>query len=237
MVNNIKSFILLFFVYSFIGWCMEVAITIIKNKKLVNRGFLVGPLCPIYGWGVLLLTLFLKKYSHDWIATFAMSILICGILEYLTSYFMEILFGARWWDYSERKFNINGRICLETLIPFGIGGTFVLEFVNPFFIDIIRNIPAALTNFIIVVLLFVFTVDTIISFKIVSKFKILNTLVKDNTEEISRKVTEEIYEKKEMISRMISAFPHLDKNGLIKNWFAGKYENLKEKIREISNEL
>ena len=114
----IQDYIMLFFIYSILGWIMEVINGFIKTKKVVNRGFLIGPYCPIYGTGVILITILLKKYMEDRIITFIMSMLICGILEYFTSYFMEKFFNARWCDYSNRKMNINGRICLETLIPF-----------------------------------------------------------------------------------------------------------------------
>ena len=105
---------------SFAGWIMETISISIRNKKFVNRGFLIGPVCPIYGYGVVLVSLLLQKYQNDIIVTFFMSIIICGFLEYFTSYFMEIIFKARWWDYSQRKFNINGRVCLENLVLFGL---------------------------------------------------------------------------------------------------------------------
>ena len=136
MLRTIELYFLLFFTYSVLGWIMEVTKTLIDKKKFVNRGFLIGPYCPIYGYGVILLTILLKKYQSDIPATFIFSILICGTLEYFTSYFMEKIFHARWWDYSKRKFNINGRICLETLLPFGIMGCLILYIVNPAFLNI-----------------------------------------------------------------------------------------------------
>ena len=141
MIGQIENYIALFFIYSFLGWLMESVSDTIRKKKFVNRGFLIGPYCPIYGAGVLLITILLRKYNNDVWITFLMSLLICGTLEYLTSYVMEKLFNARWWDYSQRKFNINGRICLETLIPFGIAGTFIIYIANPFFLKFINMIP------------------------------------------------------------------------------------------------
>lgn len=85
---------------------MEISFTLYKDKTLVNRGFLMGPYCPIYGCGCILIILLLKRYLNDFIALFIMSMVICSILEYLTSYIMEKLFKARWWDYSDRRFNI-----------------------------------------------------------------------------------------------------------------------------------
>ena len=96
---------------------METTSISIRNKKFVNRGFLIGPVCPIYGYGVVLVSLLLQKYQNDIIVTFFMSIIICGFLEYFTSYFMEIIFKARWWDYSNIKWNLDGYICFPASFP------------------------------------------------------------------------------------------------------------------------
>lgn len=105
---------------------MEVICKLVEQKKFINCGFLIGPICPIYGYGVLGIVLLIGKNRMDLLSVFLKSILVCSILEYFTSYFMGKLFKARWWDYSRRKFNVNGRICLEMMIPFGILGCFVI---------------------------------------------------------------------------------------------------------------
>lgn len=129
---DLKVYFLLFIIYAVIGWCMEVICKLIQYKKFVDRGFLIGPYCPIYGVGALLITFFLNKYVQDPVVLFVMAIVVCGILEYLTSYFMEKIYHARWWDYSRKKFNINGRICLSNLIAFGILGMFIMYISNHF---------------------------------------------------------------------------------------------------------
>ena len=131
MELTIAQYFLLFMIYSVAGWILEVTCKLIEYKRFINRGFLIGPYCPIYGWGAIFITILLHRYTDDWIALFFMSVITCGILEYLTSYVMEKLFHARWWDYSRRKYNINGRVCLETLIPFGILGLAVMYVTNP----------------------------------------------------------------------------------------------------------
>ena len=97
MFNTIKIYFLLFIIYSFLGWCMEVICNSIERKKFVNRGFLLGPYCPIYGCGGLLITVFLGNFTNRPIFLFIMTILLCGILEYSTSYVMEKLFHLRWY--------------------------------------------------------------------------------------------------------------------------------------------
>ena len=96
----IESYILLFFTASSMGWCMEVLCKLIQFKRFINRGFLIGPWCPIYGFGTVMITLLLSKFTEDPFAVFGLAILLCGTLEYLTSYIMEKAFHARWWDYS-----------------------------------------------------------------------------------------------------------------------------------------
>ena len=146
MLRTIELYFLLFFTYSVLGWIMEVTKTLIDKKKFVNRGFLIGPYCPIYGFGALLITFLLKKYTADPIALFIMAIVVCGILEYLTSYFMEKIFHARWWDYSQKKYNINGRVCLDTIIPFGLLGMFIMYVSNPFLIEKLESLPEIALN-------------------------------------------------------------------------------------------
>ena len=124
-MRNILTYFMLFFIYAILGWIIETTLVSIEKKKFVNRGFLIGPYCPIYGFGGLAITILLKNYTKDPIVLFLMAVIICACLEYFTSYIMEKLFKARWWDYSKKKYNINGRICLETIIPFGLLGCFV----------------------------------------------------------------------------------------------------------------
>ena len=123
---NIKIYFLLFLTYSIFGWIMEMIVTLITDKEIVNRGFLIGPYCPIYGTCSILMILLLNRIT-DSILLFVLSIIICSVGEYLTSYLMEKIFKARWWDYSRMKFNLNGRICLRNCLFFGILGFLMIK--------------------------------------------------------------------------------------------------------------
>lgn len=184
MLKSIELYVLIFFTYSFAGWFMESVGGIFNVKKFINRGFLIGPYCPVYGIGVVIVTVLLQSYKSDIIALFIFSTLICGTLEYTTSYLMEKLFNARWWDYHNRRFNINGRICLETLIPFGIFATIIISYINPFLFNIYGNLSDISLNIITGILTFIFIIDLIISFVIISSFKNQIYSSRDNTEEI-----------------------------------------------------
>ena len=210
MLHTIEIYFLLFISYAFLGWCMEVTCKFIHYKKFINRGFLIGPYCPIYGWGALAITILLKRYMEDPLVLFVMSTIICSIIEYLTSYFMEKKYHARWWDYSNKKFNINGRICLETLIPFGILGVAIMYGTNPILFKLYNQIPQLVINILTVILFIGFIVDNIISSNIISSINVEeNKLIKDNTEEITEKIKQVLRQKSWLHRRLINAYPGL----------------------------
>ena len=126
------NYFLLFFIYSLLGWIAESIYVSIKEKKFVNRGFLIGPYCPIYGFGSILMILYLTQYKDNFVTVFLLGIFICCLLEYMTSYLMEKIFKARWWDYSDKKYNLNGRICGENALLFGLGSIVIIYLLNPF---------------------------------------------------------------------------------------------------------
>ncbi len=195
MNYNLEIYFLLFMTYSILGWAME-SIKMIFNKNVghfVNRGFLLGPYLPIYGFGVVAIQLLLGKYKNDMPALFWLSMITCGILEYFTSYIMEKLFDARWWDYSSRKFNINGRICLETLLPFGIAGVITVCFTNPFFISIFDKLPNLILHIISIGLLIIVAVDCLVTCYILSGLKTAEADLSadDDTENISNYLQEQ----------------------------------------------
>ena len=211
--DNMKTltiFFLLFLIYSFIGWSIEVIRTLIIEKKFINRGFLIGPICPIYGYASIIMIICLQKYSKDIIALFMMAILVCSILEYFTSLIMEKIFKARWWDYSNRKFNINGRICLETMVPFGILGVFLIKFLNPFIMNIINFLDIKILSIITLCLFIIYIIDNFISFGVMSKIHLSKLKINsDNTEEITVQVRKILKGKPLLIKRLADAFPNM----------------------------
>ncbi len=201
MIREIELYILIFFIYAFFGWILESIGGIFnpKVKKFVNRGFLIGPYCPVYGIGVVLVCVLLKKYTNDIPALFLLAILICGTLEYFTGYIMEKLFNARWWDYSSKKFNINGRVCLDTLLPFGIIATLIINKINPLMLEYLNELSNITLHIISGILIVTFIIDFIISFKIILSFKGEIRDSKDNTEEIVSKVKDKTDELGEFV--------------------------------------
>lgn len=212
-MHKIFIYIALFLIYSFIGWLTEVSAFLISDKKFVNRGFMIGPVVPIYGTGGILITLFLTRYYNEPVTLFCMAVIVCSLLEYFTSYLMEKLFKTRWWDYSNKKYNINGRICLNNLILFGIMGLIMIYLVNPFLINMLEKIDPLVLKIIISILLIVFLTDLFLSLSIISKIKnVGKTVLKDSTEEISAKVKEVLLSKGKLTRRFAKAFPNFRVN-------------------------
>ncbi len=217
MLFNFLFYFILFLIYSIVGWNIEVIICSYQQQKVANRGFLIGPYCPIYGFSALLMIFFLNKYVNDPIVLFVMATLLCSIMEYLTSYIMEKIFRARWWDYSHLKFNINGRICLSNSIGFGILGLFLMYIINPFLSGLLKSVPKLIFIIIAIILLIIFIIDVIISFNIISKLKVTaEQMTKDKTEEITKKVKEVIKSKSVLYNRLIEAFPNIKILGKMK---------------------
>ena len=197
----------LFIIYSFIGWTIEMVVCAIADKKIVNRGFLVGPYCPIYGFSSLIMIGVLQKYLNDAFVLFIMAIFICTFTEYITSYIMEKIFHARWWDYTNIPFNLNGRVCLDTMIPFGLLGVTVVYVLNPIVMKGIMAVPFIVRKIVSIFLALVFICDLIVSSKVMSEMKHVKYKNKDNTEEITKKVKKALNEKNFFTKRLVDAFP------------------------------
>lgn len=136
---------LYFVFYSFLGWVFETIACSARERRFVKRGFLNGPYCPIYGCGAMLIIFLLKPFKNA-VALFFFSMILCAALEYFTSYVMEMIFHARWWDYSDKRFNINGRICLRESVIFGILGLFLTKVLHPLVASVAARIPAFAVN-------------------------------------------------------------------------------------------
>lgn len=230
-----KEFLILtclFFTYSFIGWLVELATVYLETHKFVNRGFLIGPIIPIYGVGGLLIYILLSKYQDNVITLFILSVVTCGILEYFTSYIMEKIFKNRWWDYSDKKYNINGRVCLEFACLFGIGALIMIYYLNPLFINFYHSINPTLLNILASIAIILFIIDCSLSFNIILTLKnISSNINSDSTEIITKKVRARLSKMVLPYRRLLSAFPEMkvfNKMALLKEKLKLNKKNIKE---------
>lgn len=214
MLYDLCLWFIVFLSYSIFGWFTEIIACSITEKKFIrDRGFLLGPYCPIWGMGALFCLLLLDQYRGDYASIFVFAFVGSAILEYLTSFWMEKLFKARWWDYSDYMFNLNGRVCLQNCLGFGALAVIFVELVNPKFISFLEGINKN-TFIIISIILFIgFLVDIIVSFTIMSKIKSnLNLNKGDNTYDVDRQVKSILSDYRGFTRHLFNAFPKVEFN-------------------------
>jgi uncharacterized membrane protein len=134
-------FLAYFPAYAFLGWCLEVIYVSVNTGKFVNRGFLNGAVCPIYGFGAVLFILFLSPLTDHLLLLFLASVTIASLLELVGGYILKKLFHMRWWDYSEEPFNLGGFICLKFSLMWGMAGVFLVKIVQPIMASVLRHLP------------------------------------------------------------------------------------------------
>lgn len=126
------SLLFLYFLwYSFLGWVMETCWTSIRRRQFVNRGFLNGPLCPIYGFGILMMVLLLSRFTTNLIVFYAAAVVTMSAWEYLVGWLLEVTTHMRYWDYSRHKYNLHGRICLQCSLFWGVGAYVAIYWIHP----------------------------------------------------------------------------------------------------------
>lgn len=131
----------IFMIYAFLGWCLEVVYVGLNSGHFVNRGFLNGPYCPIYGFGVLIVVTLLSPLQNNLLLLFLGSVLLTSALEFLTGFVLEKIFAQRWWDYSDVPFNLMGHICLKFSLFWGLGCMFVIKIIHPYIMFMINWVP------------------------------------------------------------------------------------------------
>ena len=156
---SLYDFIALFFLFSFVGWVWEVLLHVYKDHGFVNRGFMYGPWLPIYGFGGAFIILLLSKYKNNKPKLFGMTMLLCGTLEYLTSFALDYFQNSQYWDYKQMFMNVNGRICLAGLIAFAIGGFVGVYILGPFTKRMLELLGMKKTRILCIVLIAVFIAD------------------------------------------------------------------------------
>ena len=194
MAQNIITYSLYFFLYSIVGWFCESMYCTVGNRKWTNRGFLFGPMCPIYGTGAVSMLVALSWCKDKPYLVFVLGMVVCDVVEYLTSYIMEKLFHARWWDYSvEMKYHLNGRICLTHTFYWGVAAMTLIYLIHPYVGDLLISLlsPSAKLNVLIAIMI-VFIADLIRAVKnaldvkkIMDKFNALKDGISKYTSQLS----------------------------------------------------
>ncbi len=184
-MDNIIKYVLLFFFYSFGGWCLESTYCSIGEKKLINRGFLTGPLCPIYGTAAVVMAVFLYPFKDIPLVVFLLGIVVCDVVEYMTSLIMEKLFSARWWDYTYEFMNLNGRISLKHSLHWGVVSVVFVLLIHPAVEKLYYKIDADIIKYLLIAILLIFAADVVNAVRKAADFRKLQSKIKSVTETLS----------------------------------------------------
>lgn len=187
---NIFQLITYFIIYSFLGWVMESIVRTIAEKKIINTGFLYGPFCPIYGFGAIIMLLFLKTFDKNWIILFLASFVILSLWEYLVGLLLEKMFQTKYWDYSDQKFNFQGRVCLVNSLCWGGLGVLFIKYIHPFIVGLLGYINPFILKIVISIFAIVFLIDVIISIVKVKNIKSTLEKVENLNQQIKEKLQE-----------------------------------------------
>ena len=237
MLYNLEIYFLLFMIYSILGYVIEVLYVSFQHEKLIlSRGFFIGPLLPIYGTGALFITLFLSKYADQVITLFILSMVSCTVLEYYTSLILEKIFKLRWWDYKDKKYNLNGRVCLQNALLFGLGGVIIIEYLNPIVFKLLYPLSTLTIHVIAIISLTLFLLDFILSTKtlFILKDKLIKLGGSDSTHQIRLEVKEYLMKQSKLMKRLVKAFPDIiDLNKTLKLPKLEKYLLGKKEYKEL----
>lgn len=230
MTCNFYVDFLYFVTYSFLGWVCEVVYCSLLANKLINRGFLNGPICPIYGFGALMIVTLLMPIRQNVALVFALGFLITSILEYITSYAMEKMFHSKWWDYSDKKFNINGRVCLLNSILFGLLSVLVMFEIHPEVVNIINNLSYLKIQVFAIIFIIILTSDTTISVQTVFSLNEKMQNLKDLSVEIKEKFdARQLYMESQLSERIALFRKNIHESE--------KYRDMYELVERISGEI
>jgi uncharacterized membrane protein len=197
---------LIFLLYSFIGWCCEVLyVGVFYEHKFVNRGFLHGPVCPIYGCGGLVIMLLPDEVKLSWGTLFVSAMVLCSAVEYFTSWEMEKMFGMKWWDYSDHRFNIKGRVCLLNSVLFGIMGIVVVHFIQPVVDHFVLKLNDTTTVYLAAGLAVIFVADNIVTVHKLVDFSTAMAKLKEFGESLSERYSDESWFRGASLSEMFAS--------------------------------
>ena len=242
MPQNFYELVWIFIIYAFIGWCTEVSYAALHTGKFVKRGFLNGPYCPIYGCGVVIVVAILTPLKENLLILFAGSFLLTSVLEYITGYILEKVFHNKWWDYSDKPFNIKGYVCLKFSIYWGLACTFIMDIIHPIIYAAIRFIPFVLGVVLLSIIMCVFAADCIITVTTILKFnkrlKVMDEMAA-SIHRLSDEIGENIYENVTDVIEKSAKFQEthvelMDKISETKENIYGLPQTAKDKLAETT---
>lgn len=190
MSEILGKLFLYFIIYAFLGWVLEVIYHLYKQGKLVNRGFLNGPVCPIYGFGAVIMLLVLDNLIDKPFYVFIIGAIVASLLELVTGYVLEKLFQVRWWDYSNMKYNIGGYVSLLFSFYWGIGSVILAEVLHPLVVNFVGLFSRGLVNSFLSAAFIVINIDAIVTLISLLEFRKIIRVLKETKSEFSARLDE-----------------------------------------------
>lgn len=169
--DSLVTFLWLFVIYAFLGWCLEVIYATVHTGKFVNRGFLNGPYCPIYGVGMIVIILLLEPFKVNIPIFFVGAVILTTALELVTGFVLERIFNQKWWDYTENPFNLGGYVCLGQSLVWGVASIFVIYILQPFVDDFISLMSGRVGIAVLIFILAAFLADVFVTIMVLAKVK------------------------------------------------------------------
>ena len=238
LIAQLPSYVLLFAAFSIAGWCMEVVLKFIQYRRFINRGYLLGPYCPIYGWGALLVTLvangvFFRKCTPA--ETFLIGFFVCGALEYAVSWCMEKISHARWWDYSQKPMNLNGRVWIGNLLLFSAAAVGIVYLADPLLFGLFAKLSPRALHIIAGAFLVVLWTDRVISHFMMKLLRhSIEHQAADDTEEIRGEMRLLLKDRRLLLRRVAQAYPELRP---IPEKLAGRLKQARSEYRAAAKRL
>lgn len=197
MPQTFYEVVWIFIIYAFLGWCSEVAFAALDRGIFVNRGFLNGPYCPIYGCGVLAVVVVLTPLKDNLLILYIGSFFLTSVIEFATGFVLEKVFHNKWWDYSDKPLNIMGYVCLKFSIIWGFACTFIMLILHPIIFGLIRLMPFVLGIILLVIIMAAFAVDMVVTVSSIIKFnkslKLMDEIAA-KLKVVSNEIGENVYE-------------------------------------------
>lgn len=240
---SLYNIIFYFAIYAFLGWCVEVAYAALNTGKFVNRGFLNGPVCPIYGFGVVFIIAMLTPIENNIFMLFIGAAFITSFIEYMTGFILEKLFHHRWWDYSDVPFNIRGYICLKFSLIWGIASIFVIKVVHTVVYDVVRFIPNLVGIVLIVIIIISFLIDFIAAVQIVLKLNVrlrkieeISVQMRSKSDILAKEISRNTIELKKLYDENSVEFKQKHESSIIeiKNKYEKEITELKVKYDKLT---
>lgn len=208
---NVYQLLWIFFVYSFIGWCGEAAMAAVHRHKFVNRGFVSGPICPVYGAGAAAVAVFLPELKDQLFFLFLGGMIVTTFVEYLTGRILELIFHRKWWDYSDQRFNLDGYVCLKNSAVWGLCSVLMICFFDPLLCRLLVLIPRLAGDILLWILGVLLVIDAVGSGVAVLGLKKKQSRITQITEELHK--TSKLLENAlttRIQKRMVKAFPNIE---------------------------